>query len=95
MPLLLISLAMLFYPAFAEYRVYLLDINLPGNTHKIFASTMDHQQFKQWVRGIENNKVETMDSWICQGDTSGFKPLCSKPVSVTPVKKGGHDVVNR
>jgi hypothetical protein len=65
----------------AEYRVYLLNLQLLKDKNKMIISTLDNIQFPGWYRGIRVEKIDLLDSWVCFGDTSGFKPPCDKPVS--------------
>ena len=70
----------------AEYRVYLLDIKVDKGVmkngekiivHKLVLSNLDHVQYPAWY-GLRNDQAETLDSWMCWGDNSGFKKPCQK-----------------
>ena len=68
--------------------MYLIDIKTikgkdnegkPIEIHKMIKSTVDHLQYAQLNPGIDIKNLDLLDSWMCFGDTSGFKKLCDRP----------------
>ena len=64
-----------------EYKVHLFDIKVSKDKHITVFSTIDDIQLPYLYRGIKVEQIDILDSWMCLGDTSGFKPVCEKPVS--------------
>ena len=66
--------------SFAEYRAYRLRIiNSVTGQERLVMSTMDHLQYPDYfpVQGTET--VGYVESWMCHGNTSGYKPICAPP----------------
>jgi len=66
----------LYFSLFAEYRVYLLDLEKTDNTNIVIKSNLDHIQFSTYYPGFK--KITLLDSWMCFGDTSNNKKFCEK-----------------
>ena len=72
---------------YAEYRVYLLDLDLGNDKHITIVSTLDHVQFPEWYYGMHVKKVEYLDSWMCFGDSSGYKEHCPNPIQKVKINE--------
>ncbi len=63
----------------ADYRVYLLQItNTQTNEVRTVRSTLDHIQYPMMQPLRQHEKIETMDSWRCRGNTSHYRLLCPR-----------------
>ena len=80
MKIILSSLLFLFASnAFAEYRVFQLRLSRGAGEVREVLSTLDPYQYTTYYPVDPDVSVEYMDSWLCLGDTSGFREYCKKP----------------
>lgn len=64
----------------AEYRAYRLVItNSETGEQKKVTSTLDHLQYKAFFSLGPNEQIAYENSWMCWGNTSHHKPICSPP----------------
>ncbi len=64
----------------AEYRTFELRIDdIEKNKSRTATSTLDHLQYARYFPLQKNEVVVYVDSWMCKGNTSNFKPTCKKP----------------
>ncbi|MFK8137164.1 MAG: hypothetical protein AB8E15_02280 [Bdellovibrionales bacterium] len=66
----------------AEYRVFELSLTKPNGNQKTIISTLDAYQYSTYNPLDPDQSIEYVDSWICGGNTSGFKNYCEKPERV-------------
>lgn len=68
----------------AEYRAYRLKINnTTTGQERIVLSTLDHIQYPGYHPVNANETVQYVESWMCRGNTSGYKPICAQPSTRT------------
>ena len=65
--------------AFAEYRVYQLEIenSETGQTRNV-QSTLDHIQYPRYYPLERDEVISYVDSWMCWENTNGFRPACER-----------------
>lgn len=65
----------------AEYRVFLLHIkNKSSGSVQMLKSTLDPEQYQSLFPQL-NAEFTYTDTWLCKGNTSGYKPLCDQPLT--------------
>jgi len=83
----------------AEYRAYLLDVNVQKGVkqsgekieqHKLLVSNLDGGQYTAWYN-LNAGQVLTLASWMCWGNTSNFKRPCEKPVKDLGAQSNGRN----
>jgi hypothetical protein len=73
------------FQASAKYRAYkLLIVNEETGTEKEIMSTLDHIQYVDYYHLNPGESIRYLDSWMCWGNTSNFKPICNKQQSRRP-----------
>lgn len=64
----------------AEYRVFILEIaNSKTNQRRQIQSTLDPVQYSSLYPINPDESIMYQDTWLCRGNTSGFKQHCSRP----------------
>jgi len=89
-------------PARAEYRAYeheiidLVECRLkkqkPCKTARVLTS-MPADLYERTHGGADRIAVLMIATWMCHGDTSNFRQVCSRPPARKPRFKAGEDVV--
>jgi len=76
---LLLASLLFYFPARAEYRVFLLQISSADGTDvKQIKSTLDPDQYRGYHPLKEGDRIFYTDTWMCRGRTSEL-PLCPSP----------------
>ena len=71
--------------AFAEYRVYELEVfDRISNTSRRVITSFSPSDFIQVNGGPQRTGVIIRASWICYGDTSLYKKVCPHPKAINP-----------
>jgi hypothetical protein len=67
-------------PAGAEYRAFLLQIKgAGGNVERTFKSSLDPDQYQGFFPLEQGENITYIDTWMCQGRTGNFQPICPSP----------------
>lgn len=70
----------------AEYRTFELRIDdTIKNKSRTVTGTLDHLQYPRYFPLQKGEVAVYVDSWMCKGNTSNFKPTCKKPEPLTPL----------
>jgi hypothetical protein len=86
---IIVALFLLFITinARSEYRVYQYYVkaqnpfSVDQKAHLV-TSTLDPTSYLAYHGGSETLKVDMLRSWMCLGDTSQHKDLCSPPIAL-------------
>jgi len=77
---------------FAEYRAFQLQITKQTDKGpeviKTFISTLDPDQYKDFHLLNEQEQITYIDTWMCQGRTDQYTPICPPPRSVEKPQDG-------
>lgn len=65
-------------PASAEYRVFVLKIETPGQEPQTLLSTLDPWQYVGYYPVKPDARVTYINTWRCRGRTDGL-PFCPDP----------------
>ena len=81
--LLPILITSIFTPALlhARYRAVRLEIKdtLTGETHEIVTSLSPETYLNHFEGERTFREITILETWMCWGDTSHFKPICPDP----------------
>jgi hypothetical protein len=67
------------FPAFAEYRAFLLKISGPGPDFRLVRASLDPIQYPYYHPVKPDQIVTYVDTWMCRGRTSYLQPVCGSP----------------
>ena len=77
---LIILLLLLSGEAHAEYRAFMLHlVNSKTKVVRQMLSTLDPDQYRTLFPIGPNEKITYVQTWRCDGRTSGLQPICEKP----------------
>ena len=64
----------------AEYRAFELLISSPTGGDRTIITTLDHLQYSGYHALSPEEGISYVRSWMCEGSTHGFKPICDPPI---------------
>ena len=64
----------------AEYRAFELVISdATTGGEKVVLSSLDPNQYRRYYPVKDEERVVYRATWMCRGNTSGFKSVCARP----------------
>jgi hypothetical protein len=67
----------------AEYRAFLLEVkDTNGTVVRTFKSSLDPDQYRAFYPLKDGESLSYIDTWMCQGRTGNFQPICTSPREV-------------